>query len=92
MNDLVKEYIETGKDLNSICDDKIKENNNQWAFTLFLTGLIWIGHSVIQYKRVEYWKSQVNELKDSVTYKNTVIDMQYKALDSAVYFHEIKNR
>ena len=90
MNDLVKEYIETGKDLNSICDDKIKDNNKQWAFTLFLTGLIWIGHSVIQYKRVEYWKSQANDLKDSVTYKNTVIDMQYKTLKSAVYFEDIK--
>lgn len=90
MNDLVKEYIETGKDLNSICDDKIKANNRQWFLIFALFAIIWIGHSVIQYKRVTYFKQQVNELSDSIKFKDAAIEMQKKCLDSAVYFEDIK--
>lgn len=91
MNDLVKEYIETGKDLNSICDDKIKENNKQWALLVFLLAVIFIGYSCIitgRYSDLEAEHSKCDSLHkvDALT-----IDLQHKTLDSAVYFHEIKN-
>jgi hypothetical protein len=90
MNNLVKEYMETGKDLNTICNDKIKANNRQWFLIFCLFSIIWIGHSVIQYKRVVYFKSKVDTLSDSIKFKDAAIDMQKKCLDSAVYFEDIK--
>lgn len=90
MNDLVKEYMETGKDLNSICDDKIKENNRQWFLILLIVFFILGGYTVgtnIRAIKAEQAHSKCDSIHkvDSLT-----IDMQYKTLNSAVYFEDIK--
>lgn len=81
---------ETGKPINKFVKDKIKANNRQWFLIFCLFSIIWIGHSVIQHKRVYYWKNQAKVLKDSIKLKDTAIDMQYKTLETAVYFEDIK--
>jgi hypothetical protein len=90
MNDLVKEYMETGKDLNTICDDKIKENNRNWFLLFALFTTVWIGYSVTIGKRmanITYEHSKCDSIHkvDALT-----IEMQKKCLEGAVYFEDIK--
>lgn len=48
MDDLVKEYMNTGKDLNSILNDRIKSNNKSWILIISLFLIIFIGYFIVQ--------------------------------------------
>ena len=90
MNDLVKEYMETGKDLNAICNDKIKANNRQFFLIFCLFSIIWIGHSVMQYNRVSVLSTEHSKCDSIHKVDALTIEMQKKCLDSAVFFEDIK--
>lgn len=90
MNDIVKEYITSGKDLREILKDRIKSNDRKWIFTFVLFSIIWIGYvSIVNSRNIELTK-ELNIAIDSIKYQNVIIDCQFKALDTAVYFQDIK--
>ncbi len=90
MNDLVKEYMETGKDLNTICNDKIKANNRQWFLIFCLFTVVWIGYLMTVNKRLETKIIEHSKCDSIHKVDRITIEMQKIYLDSAVYFHEIK--
>ena len=85
MNEYVKEYMETGKDLNTICNDKIKANNRQWLLIFILTSVIWIGYICILHKRYE----DTSQLRHEKLVSDSIIENLENRLDSAVYFKDI---
>ena len=90
MNDLVKEYMETGKDLNTICDDKIKANNRNWFLIFCLLTIVWIGYSITIGERFETLTKEHSKCDSIHKVDFLTIEMQKKCLESAVYFEDIK--
>lgn len=90
MNDILKEYMETGRSVDQIHKEKVKNIHNQWFLIVVLLFVILGGYCGIVTKRNVDLTNKVNNLKDSVLIKNYALKKQYEALDSAVYFGEIK--
>lgn len=75
--------------MNGTLEDAIKVNNRQWFLIVVLFITIFGGYSAIITKRNINLSNEIEVLNDSITYKNTVIDIQHKTLDSAVFFQDI---
>lgn len=78
--------------LNGTLEQAIKQNNRQWFLIVSLFIIVFGGYSVILTKRNLTLQEQMKPLQDSLSYKDAVIGIQSQALDSAVYFYEIKDR
>jgi len=87
MNDYVKEYIETGKDLNTICNDRIKRNDKRWCLLILFVFTIWIGFDCVTHPKSKHSSYQCDSIHkvDSLTIK-----MQLDKMSQAVYFKDIK--
>lgn len=82
--------METGKDLDTIINDKIKTNNRQWFALICLFIIILGGYATMITSRNIDLKKELFIANDSINYQATIIDIQYKTLDTAVYFKDLK--
>lgn len=76
--------------MNGTLDQAIKQNNRQWFLIVSLFITIFGGYSCIVTNRNIKLHKEIQTLKDTITYKDFVIDIQREKLDSAVYFSDIK--
>mgnify|MGYP003402906641 CR=1 FL=1 len=89
MKDELRNEMLNGKDIYQWHAEKVKQNNKCWFWILVLFCILFIGHAVIRHS-VFVKIQEENKQKDSVIkYQKTVIGIQDKCLDSAVYFKDI---
>ena len=84
----VKEALLNGQDIDQWHKQKIKQNDRQWflIFCLFLT--VFTGY--VMMRNIPNAKVQTRDKDSVIAYQNFVIGIQKAALDSAVYFKQIK--
>lgn len=89
MNDILNEYISTGKTPNEILKDKIKANNKQWFLILILFIIIFGGYAGMVTQRNTKLLNENSKYDSTIFYKDCEIEMMQIHLDSAVYFRDI---
>jgi hypothetical protein len=90
MNDIVKEYITSGKDLREILNDRIKANDRKWFTIFILFTIIWIGYVCVVNSRNIDVIEQNKALQHEKFVSDSIIERLETKLDSAVYFKNIK--
>jgi uncharacterized membrane protein len=90
MNPILNEYINTGKPIDEIVNDKIKANNRQWFLIFCLFIVVWIGYSIVQNNRIKHITTEHSQCDSIHKVNELTIEMQLNKLNEAVYFSDIK--
>jgi hypothetical protein len=90
MNDIVKEYITSGKDLREILNNRIKANDRKWIALFILFSIIWIGYVCIINQRNLDLVTENKTLQHDKFINDSIIESLENKLNSAVYFKDIK--
>jgi hypothetical protein len=89
MNDIVKEYITSGKDLREILNDRLKANDRKWIAIFILFSIIWVGYVCIINQRNLDLVTKNETLQHDKFVSDSIIENLQNKCSSAVYFKDI---